>query len=72
MRDGTADGTTLIGDITSDQATSPVIITADRATIRTRTTSLASTPVQGTAQVPTECLQAQVRFAEAVRSAAVL
>lgn len=72
MQAGTAVGMTLTGDTTSDQVTSLAIIMAGRAIIRTRTISLASTTAQDTALVQTECLPAQVRFAEAVRSAAVL
>lgn len=67
MQDGTEDGMTHIGDITSDQDTSLAIIMEVQAIIQTKTISLASTTEHATALVPTECLQAQVRSAEAER-----
>lgn len=65
MPAGTEDGTILSGDITSDQATSTVIIMADQVIIRTRTTSLAYTTAHDTVPVQTESLQAHLLSEEA-------
>ena len=66
MQDGMVHGMTLIGDITSDPATSRVTTTEARAIVLTMTISHASIPVRDTAPVPTEYLQATGRSEEEV------
>lgn len=62
-QDGTADGMTLIGDITSDRVISRDTITGAQAIIPTKTTSHVYIKAQGTVQARTGCLQEQVLFA---------